>query len=89
MKDAELKNERKVFTRKEGRDIIKKDYNPLVDYKLICGREGLYMRKTEEGLLKEIIEELNFIERIFFRKKFIAVYKEGIKIGFNWNNSVR
>ena len=52
MKDAELKNERKVFTRKEGRDIIKKDYNPLVDYKLICGREGLYMRKEEKDVIK-------------------------------------
>lgn len=34
----------------------------------------------------EVIEELNFVERILFRKKFIEIYKKGIKRGFNWSN---
>ena len=37
--------------------------------------------------LKEVTKELNFIERIFFKEKFIKIYKNGIKKGFNWEEN--
>ena len=44
---------------------------------------GLFMEKIKEGNLKEVLEELNFVEKIFFKKKFIKIYKLGITFGFN------
>lgn len=41
------------------------------------------MKKIKEIELKEVIQELNFIERIFFKNKFIKIYKLGIAYGFN------
>jgi len=52
-------------------------------------KDGLYV-KNEVLLYQDIIEELNFVEKIFFKSKFIQVYKKGLKRGFNWNyNTVR
>lgn len=36
-----------------------------------------------EIILNEVMKELNFIERIFFKRKFIKIYKKGITLGFN------
>lgn len=84
MKKVE-KNAKKVFTKKESNDIIKKDYNPLKVNKKIYERgSGLLME--DKVLLSEVTEELNFIEKLLFKRKFIKIYKKGIKKGFNWNN---
>lgn len=74
------KNLKKVFTKEESNNIIRKKYNPLKAKKF--EREGLCM-KEKDILLEEIIKQLNFIERIFFKKKFIKIYKNGITYGFN------
>ena len=71
-----------VFTKNNGKDIIYNKYNLLNKNNDFYEREGLYMRKTEDIVLKR----LNIVERVFFKKKFIEIYKEGVKAGFNWNN---
>jgi len=44
------KLEKKVFTKKKGKDIIKRNYNPLlVDCKLIYESEGLHMKKEKNS----------------------------------------
>lgn len=78
------KESRNVFTKKSVSNTIRKNCNPLKVYKR---RDGLYMRKTKDISLDEVIEELNFIEKVFFKRKFIEVYKKGIKKGFNWSNT--
>lgn len=76
-----VENYEKVFTNDESNIIMKKKYNLLnKDYKNICQREGLCMKDIK---LKEVMEELNVIEKIFFKRKFIKVYKKGITYGFN------
>lgn len=86
-----VKENVKVFTKEEKNNIISENYNPLkVNFKLICEREGLYMKRTRNILLEEVIEEPNFLEKIFFRffkTSFINVYKAGVRTGFNWNNN--
>ena len=78
------KESRKVFTNKKSNNIIKTIYNPLnKDYKSFYEREGLFMKETNDVILEDIIKELNFIERIFFKKKFIRIYKLGITFGYN------
>ena len=52
-------------------------------------REGLYVKLMNNELLIEVTNELNFIEKIFFKRKFIEIYKNGVRKGFNWNNNVR
>lgn len=77
-----------IFTKSISNSTIKKNYNPLkVNCKIYKRRDGLYMRKTKDISLDEVIEELNFIEKVFFKRKFIEVYKKGIKRGFNWSNT--
>ena len=76
-----MKNGCKVFTKNNGKGIIYNKYN-LLNKNYFYEREGLYMRKTEDIVLKR----LNIVERVFFKKKFIEIYKEGVKTGFNWNN---
>ncbi|MCI8617676.1 MAG: hypothetical protein HFJ60_05520 [Clostridia bacterium] len=44
------------------------------------------MKEKDVVLLEELGEKLNFIEKIFFKKKYIRIYKEGVKRGFNWSN---
>ena len=69
------KKEKKVFTKKKGKDIIKKDYNPLkANYKICEERDGLYMKKI---LLKEIRKEIDLKEKFIsyiFPKTFIKIY---------------
>ena len=90
MKNVVLKKfkkcRKKVFTKKKDKDIIKRNCNPFeVNYKKIYKRgRGLYMEN--EILLNEVMEELNFIEKIFFKKKFFEVYKKGMRKGFKWSN---
>jgi len=76
------KNLKKVFTKEESNNIISKKYNPLNKDCKIFEREGLDM-KEKDIVLEEVIEQLNFIERIIFKKKFIKIYKLGIAFGFN------
>lgn len=82
MKIVEEKNG-KIFTKNDEEDIIGKKYIPLYKKinKLYKG-DGLIMRETEDIVLKK----LNIVERVFFKKKFIEIYKAGVKAGFNWNN---
>ena len=78
---------KKVFTNKKGRDTIKKKCIPFkVSYKICKRREGLHM--MNDVSLSGLLKELNFIEKIFFRRKFVEVYKKGIKDGFKWSNSI-
>ncbi len=79
-----LKKCKKVFTKNESNNIIRKKYNPLKANK--SEREGLFMKEKDVVLLEELGEKLNFIEKIFFKKKYIRIYKEGVKRGFNWSN---
>jgi len=81
----EIENQRKVFTKKKEKDIIKKNCNPLkVNYKRIYKRgSGLYM---ENIILKEIRKNLDWKDKIIshtFSKTLIKVYKLGIEKGFN------
>lgn len=70
-----------VFTNKLKYNIIKSIYNPLnVNCKTIYKKEEFMKEKV---VLNEVIKELNIIERIFFKNKFIKVYKKGITFGFN------
>lgn len=79
-----VEKSKNVFTKEYAKNIIRKKYNPLNKDEGFYEREGLFMRETEEVVLDEIIEELNFIERIivrFFSRTFIKVYnKTRIKI---------
>lgn len=77
----------KLFTEKQRNSKIRKD-NPLkVNCKNYRRGSGLYMES--EILFNELLKELNIIERMFFKRKFIEIYKKGIKKGFKWANSVR
>lgn len=67
------KNEKKLFTNEESNNIIRKKYNPL---KSNYEREGLFMKETKDVILEEIGEKLNFIERIFLKKKYIRIYNK-------------
>lgn len=70
----------KLFARNKHNNIIMIKYKLLnKDYK----REKLFMRETKDVVLNEVMKELNFIEKIFFKRKFIKVYKKGITYGFN------
>lgn len=71
----------KTFTKNDGKGIIYNKYN-LLNKNYFYEREGLLMKETEDIVLKR----LNIVERVFFKKKFIEIYKEGVKAGFNWNN---
>lgn len=81
-------NVEKVFTKEIKNNIINEKYNPLNKDESFYEREGLFMKKTKDVVLDEIMEELNFIERIFFKNKFIKVYKKGVRKGFNWGNNI-
>ncbi|MCI8640982.1 MAG: hypothetical protein HFJ59_03810 [Clostridia bacterium] len=73
----ERKKERqRLFTKKDSNNIMKKDYNPLNKDKGFYEREGLFMKETKDVILDELLEELNFIERIFFKMKFIKLYNK-------------
>lgn len=72
-----MKNVENVFTKNDGKDIIKKKYNPSNKGKGFYERKGLFMRKTKDIVLKEITKELNYFERIIvkiFSRTFIKVY---------------
>jgi len=78
------KLEEKVFTKKKGNDIISKDYNPFeVNCKIYERRSELHMKKNISLYEDEVLKELNLIERILFKRKFINIYKKGIQKGFN------
>ena len=50
-----VENDKKVFTNETKKCIINKDYNPLnKDCKKICEREGLFMERKEQKILKKI-----------------------------------
>ncbi len=63
------KNEKKLFTNSKSNNIMRKN-NPL---KAKSEREGLFMKEKDVVLLEELGEKLNFIEKIFFKKKYIRV----------------
>lgn len=79
------RNEKEVFTKKESKVTIRKNYNPLkVNYKIYRRRSGSYSMKNE--ILKEIGEELNWKGKIFihmFSNLSIKIYKKGISFGYN------
>ena len=78
------KNHKKRFTNEEKNIIIKKDYDPFVINYKNYERGGLFMMKgTKEVEINEVIKELNIIEKIFFKRKFIKIYKKGIAFGIN------
>ena len=79
-------NNKKIFTKEIGKDIMQVKYNLLNKNKNFYEREELYVKKIEKVILKEIMKELNKGERIkvkLFSKLFIKVYKLGITNGFN------
>lgn len=34
------------------------------------------MKETKDVILEEVMEELNFIEKLFFKRKFIKIYNK-------------
>ena len=77
MKNVEKKYEKnyeKIFTKNNGKDIIKKKYNLFTaDNEKNLQRKGLPMKKTEKIILNEVIKELNWKEKIIvmiFNKTF-------------------
>lgn len=79
------KEKRKVFTKKESNNIIKKDYDPLkVNYK-IYEREGLFMKGTKNVVLdvemKELIINKEDFKKFFNERKIInqKEYKQYLK----------
>lgn len=77
IKKNNKKCRKKLFTKKEVKDIINKNYNPLkVNYKLIYKRgSGLYNMKNV--VLEEIRKELDLKGRIIlymFPKTCIKIY---------------
>ena len=82
-------NIKKEFTIRERKDIINKECALLNKDESFYEREGLYVKLMNNELLIEVTNELNFIEKIFFKRKFIEIYKNGVRKGFNWNNNVR
>ena len=86
MRKENVKKCKKLFTKNECNNIIRKKYNPLRAKKI--EREGLFMKEKDVGLL----EELNWKEKILvkiFTRTFMKVYKVGITFGFNnkWLNT--
>lgn len=77
MKDVVEKMSEKIFTKKEKNNIINEKYNPSkMNCKSIYEREGLYVKKTKDVLLKEVTKELNVKEKIIvkiFEKTFNKV----------------
>ncbi len=65
---------KKIFTKKNGKGIIKKKYNLFTaNNKKYLQRKGLFMRKTEEITLNDVKEKLNWKEKIvikIFNKTF-------------------
>lgn len=60
-KNRREKNYKKLFTKKETNNIISRKYNPLnKDKQRFYESEGLFMRETEDVVLNELMEELNF-----------------------------
>ena len=77
----------KLFTKKKINNTISKNCRPSeVNYKIYKRRSEVYMENEE--LLNEVVEKLNFVEKIFFKRKFIEMYKKGLRKGFNWSNNI-
>lgn len=89
MRKGNKENIKKEFTIRERKDIINKKCALLNKDESFYEREGLYVKLMNNELLIEVTNELNFIEKIFFKRKFIEIYKNGVRKGFNWNNNVR
>lgn len=90
MKDVvinELKeNEGKVFTKKIGNDIIKKDYNPFEVNLIYKRRDGLCMKEIEIG---EINENLDLKEFIYGRiEKNASLFSDSEMTIINNNRSL-
>jgi hypothetical protein len=66
------KNEKKLFTNSKSNNIMRKNSPLKANYE----REGLFMKETKDVILEEIGEKLNFIERIFLKKKYIRIYNK-------------
>lgn len=73
------KSKRKLFTKKKGKDIINRNYNPLkVNCKIYKRGSGLY-NNMEDKILKEIKKDLNLKERIIVsinKKTFLKVFNK-------------
>lgn len=86
MRKGNKENIKKEFTIRERKDIINEEHNLLNKDENFYEREGLYVMKTKDVVLNEIIKELNYVEKIIvriFSKTFVKVYKMGITFGFN------
>lgn len=51
-------NQRKIFTKNDRKDIIKKKYNPSNGINIFHEREGLLMKETKD-IIKDIVLELS------------------------------
>lgn len=80
---------KKLFTKKEVKDIINKNYNPFdKGCNSIYEREGLYMEETNI-ILKEMNKNLKWKDKIFlkiFPKTSIKLYRSGMIDCFNYYN---
>jgi len=58
----------KIFTKNDGKDIIGKKYNLFTaNNKKYLQRKGLFMKNTKEITLNEVMNELNWKEKIIVR----------------------
>lgn len=82
------KNHKKRFTNDEKNNIISLKYNLLnKDDKDLYERGGLFMKETNDVILSELMEQLDWKGKIvgkLFPQILIKSYKEGVKNGFNW-----
>lgn len=82
------KLEEKVFTKKKGKDTIKKKYNPLSKDYNSYERGGLYMEETKI-ILEELKKHLNWNLKIFvniFPKTCMKLYRKGMADCYNYYN---
>ena len=92
MKIVGEKNE-KIFTKNNGKDIIKNNNNLLLtkdSYNRYFGESGgLVMKKTKVIVLNRVLNVLSFKEKILvrmFSKTFSKVYRKGMIECFNYYN---
>lgn len=75
-----VKKCKKVFTKNESNNIMRKKYNPLKANK--CEREGLFMKETKDVILDEIVKELS--KKYNKREQVVKVLLDKCKI-FSYN----
>lgn len=83
-KEKNQKNDKKVFTKKKGKDIISSDYNPLkVNYRKIYQKGSeLHMEDKELEIARRLSKKYNEKEMVF-----LTMIKKCKRFGYNIEES--